>query len=538
MSRAPDPTKSSPKAGDDDWSDDERLETQSEDVALVLAPCRDVPTEGGDGLVAVSIMVPDLVQRVPADICCVIDVSGSMCSAAKYEKDGEMTDDGWSILDIVKHAVKTVLKALQEQDRLSLVAFGCEARTILELTPMTVDGQARALEALDSLHPGGRTNIWAGILAALDALRAGSSGTSGAQRLRSILLLTDGEPTVIPPRGHTAELRDYMDTHSAFSCQLNTFGFGYTLDSELLLDLAKEGNGTYAFIPDSLIVGTAFVNCIANTLCTLTQNATLSLVPCQGASFTGSVLADFAELDESWGKAVSLGPLQYGQSRDVVVPIRVPLGTEPYLEAILTYPRANGSAGRVVAKDSSRRATPESLVACCRAMTVTAGYNAVKASVVDGRGEPHGEVVADLCVQLGKDFAGLSSSPSKACDELLALKSDVEGRMTKALNGSERFNRWGLHYLRALMRSHQLQVCTNYMDPGLQLYGGTLFRSLRDVGDRIFLSLQQPTKSRVRGAAAPTPQPWQASTEQPTQPYSAPEPQNEMNTYYAGGGGG
>jgi hypothetical protein len=38
---------------------------------------------------------------------------------------------------------------------------------------------------------------------------------------------------------------------------MNTFGFGYSLDSALLNDISHEGNGTYAFIPDSSLVGMA-----------------------------------------------------------------------------------------------------------------------------------------------------------------------------------------------------------------------------------------------------------------------------------------
>jgi len=39
-------------------------------------------------------------------------------------------------------------------------------------------------------------------------------------------------------------------------------------------------------------------------------------------------------------------------------------------------------------------------------------------------------------------------------ESIIALYDDVSGRMTKSLDGSQRFNRWGKHYLRALMRSH------------------------------------------------------------------------------------
>merc|ERR1719247_2427089 len=115
----------------------------------------------------------------------------------------------------------------------------------------------------------------------MEALRSGADeadvGAKGLGRRKALLLLTDGQPNMNPPKGHLPELRDYKDQHPDFSFQINTFGFGYNLNSELLLDLAAEGSGTFAFIPDALIVGTTFVNSIANVRSTLTQNATLHL---------------------------------------------------------------------------------------------------------------------------------------------------------------------------------------------------------------------------------------------------------------------
>lgn len=52
------------------------------------------------------------------------------------------------------------------------------------------------------------------------------------------------------------------------SCYINTFGFGYDIDSKLLTELAEEGGGMYTFVPDSGFVGTAFVNSISNLLTT------------------------------------------------------------------------------------------------------------------------------------------------------------------------------------------------------------------------------------------------------------------------------
>jgi hypothetical protein len=52
------------------------------------------------------------------------------------------------------------------------------------------------------------------------------------------MLLTDGIPQINPERGYLTELRDYKDTFPNFNFQINTFGFGYSLLSDLLVDIA------------------------------------------------------------------------------------------------------------------------------------------------------------------------------------------------------------------------------------------------------------------------------------------------------------
>merc|ERR550514_250233 len=197
---------------------------------------------------------------------------------------------------------------------------------------MTPGKLQEAKTALESLRPRGQTNVWGGILEGMETL---SSSDDGVYRLKTLMLLTDGKPNISPPRGHLRELQAYKDKHPGFSCQINTFGFGYDLDSDLLLDLAMESSGTFAFIPDAPIVGTTFVDSISNVLSTYTQNATLHLTPANGAAFTGEVLGKHAAQEVSWGLAVSLGPLSFGQTRDIVVPMHIPEGDAPYLECFL-----------------------------------------------------------------------------------------------------------------------------------------------------------------------------------------------------------
>merc|ERR1712013_121360 len=103
-----------------------------------------------------------------------------------------------------------------------------------------------------------------------------------------------------------------------------------------------EGRGTYAFIPDANIVGTCFVNCVANAVSTLAQTAELHLIPKNGAEFAGAVCGGLPTSETTWGRVVRVGPLQFGQLRQVVVPMRIPPGSESFLEAVVVHENTIG----------------------------------------------------------------------------------------------------------------------------------------------------------------------------------------------------
>jgi hypothetical protein len=71
------------------------------------------------------------IHHVPCDLVLSIDVSGSMQSAAPApskpgEKDDE-EDSGLSVLDLVKHAARTIIETLDSNDRLGIVSFSGRA---------------------------------------------------------------------------------------------------------------------------------------------------------------------------------------------------------------------------------------------------------------------------------------------------------------------------------------------------------------------------------------------------------------------------
>jgi hypothetical protein len=181
---------------------------------------------------------------------------------------------GLSQLDLVKHALKTIVHSLTQYDRLSIVSFSNSASILFRLLSMDDDGRSSALAAIERLEDDDSTNLWDGLKTGLDVLAEGQR-TSGSNV--ALFLLTDGCPNVEPPRGHLPTLAAYKAKLN-FTCSINTFGFGYNLDSQLLEDLAQMGNsGSYAFIPDGSFVGTIFVNAISNLLTTAATNLQLSI---------------------------------------------------------------------------------------------------------------------------------------------------------------------------------------------------------------------------------------------------------------------
>jgi len=532
---------------DEDWGDEEEITTDLSGPSLSIAPCTNLDSSMPAVVpVSVQVDVPDKTTREPVDICCVVDVSGSMVSKATYEVEqpnGEIIkkDDGFSILDIVKHAIKAVMHMLESNDRVAIVAFNGTARVVFELARMTPTKRTQCIAKLTPIPPSGQTNIWAGLVAGMDLLRQ-----SEMQRPKYLLLLTDGVPNISPPRGHVAELQSYRELHPELfrSFQLHCFGFGYQLDSEMLLDLATEGNGSYAFIPDAIIVGTVFVNAVANLLCNSFANCKLHLTLKGGAKFAAATLGNYASSDEAWGKVIRVGVLQCGQRRAFVVNLEIPKGmtakTMPYLEAHLTYhhsaldSKKTATECRASASGTARKATLDAVAALLHSKLVSTGYAAVASP-----GKKAQRALTTLAKEMTRAAAHNSSegavisqitTDSMARAYITAMSKDVGGRMLKALTGVKRFQRWGRHYLRAISRAHQISVCANFMDAGLQVYGGKFFQSLRDKGDKVFLSIPM---------APPRYQPPKRTTVtsyHTSNTRAAPAPSTA--TYYAGSGGG
>ncbi|CAF4116159.1 unnamed protein product [Rotaria sp. Silwood2] len=119
--------------------------------------------------------------RSPCDICCVVDTSGSMSPAAEIEND-KNEHYGLSQLDLVKHALKTIINSLQDQDRLSLISFSDKATILFKLTAMNEAGKTKALDKVEKLRDEDDGN-WSLAQQSLSVASAGASLSSARPAL-------------------------------------------------------------------------------------------------------------------------------------------------------------------------------------------------------------------------------------------------------------------------------------------------------------------------------------------------------------------
>ena len=171
---------------------------------------------------------------------------------------------------------------------------------------------------------------------------------------------------------------------------------------------------------------------------------------------------------------VDLGPLQYGQTRSIAVPMAIPsLATAeqraavaaraqtgeappPYLQAKLEFTRPDSTEVRVVARPSIIPQTVPSanaVLTTLRCDTITTGRLAIAAADAGDMDVAH-TAIGGLIERFLPVGSGTKEDES-AHAALMLLQSDVKGRLSKALSRKERFERWGKHYLRALLRAHR-----------------------------------------------------------------------------------
>ena len=408
---------------------------------------------------------PSSGYRMPIDLCCVLDISGSMGQTVVTDSE----NSGLSVLDVAKHAVKTIIETLNEFDKLAVVWFNHESGVLFPLTIMNEVGKQHAKKLLSTLTDCGGTDIWKG-------LHKGLIETSMSKKSH-IMLLSDGQTsnrnTIIP------NLESHRNRSEKSGPVITTFGFGYNIDSEILLQIASIGGSNYSFIPDAGFVGTIFVNAISNIFVTMAKNVYLVL-DIEGAK----IQKIYGQLPLCSGGRVFVGSLQWGQSRDIL--IEVDSTRYEHVTANICFEDFNGEFIETECVEHVHQNCDISHISehLNRYVFIEEVSNAFVLAK-DGDFPKARGIVGNISMNI-INSASFNTNFSKS------LLEDVNGQVAMALSGYEQFSKWGIHYIPSLILAHKTQQCNNFKDPGVQHYGGEVFRDLQNKADEIFNILPPP----------------------------------------------
>ena len=194
--------------------------------------------------------------RPAANLVFLLDVSGSMNEPNK--------------LPLVKQSLRLLVNKLRADDRVAIAVYA--GASGLALPSTSVREQARILEAIEELTPGGSTNGAMGIHLAYDIAKANFI-PGGVNR---VILATDGDFNV----GTTSEgeLVRLIEEKAKSGVFLSVLGFGMgNLKDSTLEQLADKGNGNYAYIDSLSEARKTLVEQAGGTLVTIAKDVKIQV---------------------------------------------------------------------------------------------------------------------------------------------------------------------------------------------------------------------------------------------------------------------
>lgn len=453
-------------------------------------------------------------SHVPCSIALLIDVSASMQNAAPVP--GETAEKTrLSILDLAKHACRTITSTLDENDEMALVTFSDKSTVVQPLIPMTPENKEQTEIRIEEMYPQATTNLW-------QALKDGVKlfeNKSNTGRVPAVMVLTDGVPNhMCPGQGYIPALRGL----GSIVPSIHTFGFGDALRSGLLKSIAELGRGNYSFIPDAGMIGTVFVQAVANLQSTFAIDASVKLVYAEHMEIqetAGPFVGQEQPVHRDDGQhqlTIPLGNIQYGQSRDIYLRWNSKSADgklAPRVSATLHYSHMTetqhtsttdcsllNTSLALSAADIAYHISRHHICAFLADLFPLDALDEHRMAIRPGSdSEPTAEQAQARLKQLVASLPAARHPDDARCASLLQDLAGAEphGQVGLALSRADYLKRWGQHYLPSLHGAHARQLCNSFKDPGPLQYGtgSPLLARCRDRLNAAFDGLPAPTPS-------------------------------------------
>lgn len=194
-------------------------------------------------------------SRIPIDLLCVIDCSGSM--------EGEK-------ITLVQNALNILLEHLKDKDRLALITFNSSSKKLADLEYTTQNNKNFFQNKINEIIAGGGTNINSGLISAFEIMKSRKTWNS----VTSIFVLSDGLDSGADKEiGNSIRLNNFEQ--ETFS--IHTFGFGTDHDPNLMSNISKLKSGNFYFIEKLDIVDECFVDGLGALTSIIAKNVEIRL---------------------------------------------------------------------------------------------------------------------------------------------------------------------------------------------------------------------------------------------------------------------
>ena len=192
------------------------------------------PLDGAMILARIAFQAPELRDDGrPLNVTLVLDSSGSMADGNRVET--------------ARAAADSIRRSLRSGDRISVVQFSSSVEHRLTVENHSPDSSDIAW-SIGQLHPGGSTNVQAGLNRGVEIADSMRWNNPGAYNY--VILMSDGVANV-DATNPFAILESARDSDSSNPLRLITIGVGIAnYNDQLLEQLAQHGNGWYRYLDD------------------------------------------------------------------------------------------------------------------------------------------------------------------------------------------------------------------------------------------------------------------------------------------------
>jgi Ca-activated chloride channel family protein len=176
-------------------------------------------------------LAPEAIEAKPFNLVVVVDVSGSM------SEDGKIA--------FIREGLHMMVESLDDNDRLSIVAYDDVADVRLGPTLVTEEARPLIHQVIDGLTPGGSTNIFDGLQKGYEMAMI---GVVDSEAMHRVLFMSDGLATA--GETGTANILNMSASYHLQGIGITTLGVGTNFNFDLMYGLANQGNGNFYFLDD------------------------------------------------------------------------------------------------------------------------------------------------------------------------------------------------------------------------------------------------------------------------------------------------